>query len=388
MSQSQPTRKTLLVRSEAEAGNQSSGAFSFWKRPYVLGRTALTTAWLALRTLDVPQYVNFTRHVLAYFRRPVRVDYCHTVLQVEPTLNCNMKCNFCTNQHHSAHGDLKLDDLKKILERFPYLTQLNLTGVGEPFMNPEIFPIIQHIKSKGIYLRMTTNAMLLTEDVATKLIESGLDELKVSFDAIDPLLANVLRRGSKIDRITKNIERLNRLKAQRKTKKPHLEINTVLSMQNVGELPKILHVAARLKARGVYVFNILNLVDDPGADDLAVYREKNRIATASALDEAKQLARRLGLSLRIPATKTTDTPCNLPWTLMIVAANGDLYPCCIYHFRREDPQARDEGVFGNVLATDRDEVVNSPTALAFRESLRSGRHTDICARCPASRGVF
>jgi MoaA/NifB/PqqE/SkfB family radical SAM enzyme len=325
---------------------------------------------------------------LGYFRRPVHVDYCHTVLQVEPTLNCNMKCNFCTNQHQSTHGDLKLQDLEKIVQRFPYLTQLNLTGVGEPFMNPDILPIINHIKSKGIYLRMTTNAMLLNEDVATKLIDSGLDELKVSFDAIDPLLANTLRRGSKIDRIIRNIEGLNRLKAQRGSKTPYLEINTVLSTQNVAELPKIIRVAAQLKARGVYVFNILNIVDDPVADELALYRENNRASTAEVLEESKLLAARLGLSLRLPATKPTAMPCNLPWALMLVAANGDLYPCCIYHFQREHPDARAEGVFGNILADDRNAVVNSPTALAFRDSLRNGHHTEICARCPASRGLF
>ena len=63
-------------------------------------------------------------------------------VKFESSTLCNLKCVMCplTSGLTRKRGVLKFENFKKIFDeiRVPYL---NLTGLGEPFMNPEIFSI-------------------------------------------------------------------------------------------------------------------------------------------------------------------------------------------------------------------------------------------------------
>ena len=376
--------------SHAMAGNSGvqrwRAALSF-RPPYLIGRTIVATLRLNLGRGGLRQHLNFLRHAAAFVLRPTAVNYVHTILQIEPSLTCNLNCDHCTHQAHTSHQNLTLDNLKRIVARFPYLTQINLTGVGEPLLNREIFPIIDFIKGKKIFLRMTTNGMLLREPVARQLIASGIDELKISIDAIDDTLARTLRKGSNMELIQGNIKTLNALKRELGSKTPLLEINTVLSVQNIHELPRIVRAAADLQAQSIYVYHLLDLFDSPAVKALQLYAGDNATKARNAVAEARALAKEFGIALRLPGMTPRPSPCNLPWTLMIVAANGDVYPCCIYHFKRAE-SATGDVIFGNILETPLAEVVNSRNAVRLRRALKTKDYTNTCRNCPVTMGTF
>ena len=109
-------------------------------------------------------------------------------IQLETSNLCNFNCSICPRE--------KLNVIKKVLDfKFYKLilkkTQgtkyLDLTGWGEPLLNPKILKMIEEAKKKKFYLSFTTNAYLLDKKIGLGLIESGLDEISFSLDSLSKI---------------------------------------------------------------------------------------------------------------------------------------------------------------------------------------------------------
>ena len=59
-----------------------------------------------------------------------------------------------------------------------------LTG-GEPVMHSDFFEIAECVHSMGFSWGMTTNATLISEDIAFKLREAGMSTVSVSLDGME-----------------------------------------------------------------------------------------------------------------------------------------------------------------------------------------------------------
>ncbi len=53
--------------------------------------------------------------------------------------------------------------------------------------------MIRYLKDRGTYVLFNTNGTLLTERKGRELIDSGLDELRVSLDAAEPVAFKAVR---------------------------------------------------------------------------------------------------------------------------------------------------------------------------------------------------
>ena len=71
-------------------------------------------------------------------------------LKIESSAICNLKCTMCP--HHVGLqrplGVLKFEDFKKIHDEVKPV-YVNLTELGEPLLNPDIYKIISYGSSKG-----------------------------------------------------------------------------------------------------------------------------------------------------------------------------------------------------------------------------------------------
>ncbi len=72
-----------------------------------------------------------------------------------------------------------------IVDQVPDLARAVLHGVGEPMMVKELPRMIRYLKERGVYVLFNTNGTLLAPRKRRELIETGLDELRVSLDAAD-----------------------------------------------------------------------------------------------------------------------------------------------------------------------------------------------------------
>ncbi|MDI6840946.1 MAG: radical SAM protein [bacterium] len=85
-------------------------------------------------------------------------------LSIEITDDCNLNCYMCAHKVFKAEGgNLPLEKFKYILEQLPHLRRISIVGRGEPFMNPNLFNMLDLGKYRDINFNICTNGTLLNE---------------------------------------------------------------------------------------------------------------------------------------------------------------------------------------------------------------------------------
>lgn len=130
-------------------------------------------------------------------------------LRIEITNRCNLNCKFCDRAAMKrSTTDMSLDLFTKICFESVEMgiQKLGLNRFGEPTMHPQLPEMVSIAKKLGaINIEFATNATLLTEDLAEKLIDAGLDRIEFSIDSMNPRLYNKLRVGADFPQTHKNI---------------------------------------------------------------------------------------------------------------------------------------------------------------------------------------
>ena len=103
------------------------------------------------------------------------------------TRTCNLKCIHCyTDSEEKAYGgELSTDEGKNLL------TDLKEFGVpavlfsgGEPLVRKDIWELADHARSLNLRMTLSTNGVLITEEVAQKLKDFGFTYVGISLDGI------------------------------------------------------------------------------------------------------------------------------------------------------------------------------------------------------------
>lgn len=141
---------------------------------------------------------------------------------VFPTTFCNFKCKYCahslTDEDMKKHynfipENMSLDiynEIIKQLRAFPSkLKVLSLTGQGEPLINKNIAEMIEIAKKADVAERIEiiTNASLLTPEVSRKLIDAGLDTIRISLQGLSNLkYKEICKYDFNFDKLIENIK--------------------------------------------------------------------------------------------------------------------------------------------------------------------------------------
>jgi hypothetical protein len=74
-------------------------------------------------------------------------------VEIEHTTICNKKCILCERTYWQEKSErLTIEQFKEIVEQFPRLKWINITGEGTGFLNPDFLKIIEYLRSKDISL--------------------------------------------------------------------------------------------------------------------------------------------------------------------------------------------------------------------------------------------
>jgi radical SAM protein with 4Fe4S-binding SPASM domain len=108
------------------------------------------------------------------------------------------------------------------------LCSIKLQYRGEPLLHPKIDKMVRYAKKKGILeVMFNTNAVLLNEEMANKLIDAGLDKIICSVDGYTPEVYEKIRVGAKFKLVLDNIKNLQRIKRERAITKPAVRVQMV-----------------------------------------------------------------------------------------------------------------------------------------------------------------
>jgi MoaA/NifB/PqqE/SkfB family radical SAM enzyme len=317
-------------------------------------------------------------------------------LYIEPTNRCNSKCNICVRTFRESEGakDLSIDEFKAIVNQFPGLRRVVLHGIGEPLLNKDIFRMVSHLKSKGVYVLFNSNAILLRRGVQKELIESGLDELRVSIDSATPETYRKMRGVSRYNEVIDNIKEFNELKKSLQLEQPKVSLWFVATKENIWELPDLIKTAAEV---GVPEVHLQRLTFMDSQEALGIAREGNAIyqnpdrTLLTLIDDCEKLAHELGIIFSSSGATTpthsivqrekVNSPwqkCLRPWALSYVTVNGNVLPCCIAPFSTIE---YDELVLGNVFDEAFTSIWNNNGYKALRKRLMTENPPQCCKGC-------
>ncbi|SBW10163.1 Radical SAM domain protein [uncultured delta proteobacterium] len=266
---------------------------------------------------------------------------------------CNATCIFCPHSQSPKeipHGRMDDSLIHKIIDECakhmvgrisPYLT-------NEPLMDKRMPDILREIKKKCVFpvkTKINTNAGLLTEDVAKKLIEAKLDQLWISVNGYSE---ETYRESMGLDfsRTMTNINTFLDMKKTMGAKRPKVIVTTIRTKLVENELEKAREYWA---ARDV---------------DFRIHSLDNR--------SGEEAASALRPEARKPAPKRN---CDLFLKQAYIVENGDMIICC--HDWRQTVKV------GNVAKTSISEVWNSDyfKGLIYEYYSEKFDNIEICRNC-------
>lgn len=127
---------------------------------------------------------------------PLSMPYALTVF---PMRACNFRCFYCRltqakseQEKFSKNVQLPLTTFYRLVDQIRavgkhQLKVLHFVGWGEPLLHPDLPEMIRYAKEHEIAdsIDVVTNGALLNEELSRKLIDAGLDWLRISIQGMD-----------------------------------------------------------------------------------------------------------------------------------------------------------------------------------------------------------
>ena len=169
----------------------------------------------------------------------------------EITRSCNLACVHCRASALCGPYPGELDT-EKCLRLIDEIAQVGnpviiLTG-GEPLLRADIYEIAAYGDSKGLRMVLATNGTFVTDEVARKLIASGIRRVSVSIDGPDAASHDAFRCvPGAFDAALAGIEAMKRSGME-------FQINTTITQKNLAQIREIHDLAHRLGAAAHHIF--------------------------------------------------------------------------------------------------------------------------------------
>lgn len=278
---------------------------------------------------------------------------------IDPTNRCDNNCIGCwTNSPLLGLGErppadwfkqeLPYEVLSKLIDELARLgtKRIRFTGGGEPFMHPRLLDLVKQVKSKGLICAITTNFTAMTDELAHKLAEIGLDEFTISLWAATPE-AYSRTHPNKTEATFHKIARVLKLYNSIKPKSAKSILANVIFEMNWHEIETMLDFALDVGCDGIY-YTVIDSVS-PRTNGLLLTKEhaKKSIELAYRVKErVDSLAKERNFILdnfhgfirRLQSDEVTTgdydknavdkIPCYVGWMFVRILPNGDVAPCC------------------------------------------------------------
>lgn len=314
-------------------------------------------------------------------------------LYLEVTNRCNLLCETCprTFEELEPPADMSWELFTRIVDQVPNIARVVMHGVGEPMLVKDLFRMVRHLKDRGTYVLFNTNGTLLNPRKFDALVETGLDELRVSLDAADRASYLRVRGKDFFTRIVRDVGKFVAYKKERGLESPRVSLWLTGLRETIDQLPAFVRLAAEM---GVTEVHLQRLVFDAAGFGLARAEsslfERTQAEEAAAIEAAIALGRGLGvmldasgatepgLSLKRAEEDRPWSTCRRPWSLMYFTAHGRALPCCIAPF---SARGYDTYTLGDATQQSLREIWNSPGYKDFRTSLLGDAPPAPCQGC-------
>ena len=260
-------------------------------------------------------------------------------IDIDLSSKCNLRCSFCHLSYFTPKDtgvQISIDEFEtKVAPILPHLETITLFSKYEVLTCRDFLAIYRRIRDYDIEAYFSTNGILLSDEVLDVIV-GHLHYLTVSVTGFTRERYHKFMRTDGLHIVEANLDKLNRLKAERNTRYPILRISTVGMQDTLDDLPAAVDFAKKHKAEegvqltSLYVYEE-KMRDQIPAANIERYNRLTEIALAYAAKQGVKLVLQSG-SMDENARDTRDIGhkhCSLPWQRMSIQPNGDVYPCAV-----------------------------------------------------------
>ncbi len=300
-------------------------------------------------------------------------------IEIETTTRCHLKCTMCEHTYwNEPSSDMSYAQFTSIIDQFPRLKWLGMTGIGSNFLNRDFFRMLEYALSRKIFVEFFDTFDLIDEKAAEQLITMGLNKIWMSIDGATAPTYNAIRVGTSFEKVTRNAMRLMELKKEKGTLFPEVWFHYIISKDNYRELPEFVRLVHRMTAAGsnpatmIYFTNLLHFEEVEN-----MRTELPREIVEETMREARRYGIFVGWNPNIRPTRCV-TQCTR-WTEPFVLATGHVQTCCAINEANTRQYQKDHSL-GNLFETPFREIWKKRYPQVLGE-IRAGRFPEICRHC-------
>lgn len=353
----------------------------------------------------------------AYREGQTRLECSPSVLTIESTSICNLRCVMCPHAIDAVQRPKHMPGnvIEKLSDVLAAAADVQLHGIGEPLSSPAFWRALENPAiHPDCSLNVNTNLTLLNDrKLALLLGVKAQLKINVSIDAAtERTYARI--RGAEFSGVIDNVEKL--IAARGSSRRPIVYINMTLMRENIEEAVPFVEMAHRLAVDGVFFFQMNHQpaermekykIDrdhwhfDYTQQGLWNFKDLSNRCLNEALDRGRQLGMPLypeGLTSLffndVPAATAVAAPavveaapaetmvdaksrqanpevrdCRAPWEWSLIATNGEVLPCCF-----------GAPPVGNLNESSFEEIWNGEAMQSLRKSLSENRIPKACEK--------
>lgn len=183
----------------------------------------------------------------------------------EITNTCNYHCSYCifSSESKKYENELTTEEVKKVISDLKdnNFTYIKFTG-GEPFTRRDMVQILKCASELGFDMDISTNASLITDEIAKELKNINFPMIHVSLDGNDKITHEYVRGDNTFERTLKGIRHLT-------NNNIYTRIGTVIYNKNEDRLEGIVKLAIELKANEI-IFSFMEPVGRLAGDETII----------------------------------------------------------------------------------------------------------------------
>jgi radical SAM protein with 4Fe4S-binding SPASM domain len=310
-----------------------------------------------------------------WFKIAGKAPYPKTII-IDPVNFCMLKCPLCptgTGKLECEKAMMKFELFKKIVDQIPTLKHISLFNWGEPFLNSEIFKMINYANKKNILVSVHSNFNLKKDaSFFKKIIQNPPDNLEISLDGASGKSYEKYRQGGNFDLVLGNLRKLADEKKKAKSKKPRIIWKFIVNKYNEHEIGK-----ARKKAKDLGIEFALETIEAGDLHPGIKFEGSVKQRIAKWLPQKKRYVRSYYKGkYELPLFKRK---CDQIFTTLAVGPDGKVFPCCFV--------VRDRDAFGDLNKESFEKIWNNEKFsyarnLFAKRKLKDGQKTScVCDVC-------